>query len=71
MHFWIHAFKAGLPEVDQERMLKVLHYLQLFQDIPHFVPLHAFQLVHVLHGVHLLSVLLLYNADLMMRLHNG
>lgn len=55
---------GSLPEVDQERMFQVLHDLQLFQDVPHFIPLHAFQLVHVLHGVHLLSVLLLYDADL-------
>lgn len=33
---------AGLPEINQERMLKVLHDLQLFQDIPHFVPFHTF-----------------------------
>lgn len=53
-----------LPEVDQERMLQVLHDLQLFQDVPHLVPLHTFQFVHVFHGVHLLGVLLLHNADL-------
>lgn len=45
-------------------MLQVLHDLQLLQNVPHFIPLHALQLVHVLHGVHLLGVLLLHDADL-------
>lgn len=45
-------------------MFKVLHDLQLFQDVSHFVAFHTFQLVHVLHGVHLLGVFLLDYADL-------
>ena len=55
---------SSSPEVDEEGVLKVLHDLQLFEDIPHFVPLNTLQLVHVLHGVHLLGVLLLHNAHL-------
>ena len=55
---------SGSPEVDEEGVLQVLHDLQLFEYVPHFVPLHTLQLVHVLHGVHLLGVLLLHNAHL-------
>lgn len=45
-------------------MLQVLHDLKLFEDVPHFISLHALELVHILHGVHLLSVLLLHDTHL-------
>lgn len=52
------------PEVHQERVLQVLHDLKLFEDIAYFIPFHALELVHVLHGIHLLSVLLLHDTHL-------
>lgn len=45
-------------------MLQVLHDLKLFEDVSHFISFHALELVHVLHGVHLLSVLLLNDTHL-------
>lgn len=45
-------------------MLQTLHDLEFLEDIPHFVALHTLLLIHVLHRVHLLGVILLYNADL-------
>ena len=46
-------------------MLQSLHDLELLEDIPHFVALHALLFVHVLHRIHLLGIILLYDADLM------
>jgi hypothetical protein len=53
-----------LPQIHQERVLQALHDLEFLEDIPHFIPLHTLLFVHVLHGVHLLGVILPHNADL-------
>ncbi len=52
------------PEIDQERVLQLLHDLELFEDIAHFIALHTLEFVHILHGVHFLCVLFLDNAYL-------
>lgn len=45
-------------------MLQALHDLQLLENVPHFIALHALLFIHVFHGVHLLGVVLLHNTDL-------
>lgn len=54
----------GEPEVDEERVLQLSEYVDLPQNVLEGVPLQALRLVHVLHGVHLLRVLLLDYAHL-------
>lgn len=53
------------PQINQERVLQPLHDLELLEDIPYFVALHALLFVHVLHRIHLFGIILLHNADLM------
>lgn len=53
-----------LPQVNQEGVLQALHDLQLLEDISHFVAFHTLLFVHVLHGIHLLGVIFLDDADL-------
>lgn len=52
------------PEVHQEHVLNLLQDFQLPEHIANLVPFDALLLVHVLHGIHLLSVSLLHNAHL-------
>lgn len=47
-------------------MLQALHDLEFLEDIPHFVALHTLLLIHVFHGIHLLGIILLHDADLVM-----
>lgn len=54
----------GEPEVDEEGVLQLGEDVDLPQDVLESVPLQTLRLVHVLHGVHLLRVLLLNNAHL-------
>lgn len=56
--------RSHSPEVHQEHVLNLLQDLQLPEHIADLVPLDALLLVHVLHGIHLLSVSLLHNAHL-------
>lgn len=59
--------KNHLPQVNQERMLQALHDLEFLENISHFIALHTLLFVHVFHCVHLFGVILLHNADLMVR----
>lgn len=45
-------------------MFQALHNLQLLENISHFIALHALLFIHIFHGIHLLGVVLLHNADL-------
>lgn len=57
---------AHLPQIHQERVLQALHDLEFLEDIPHFIALHTLLLIHVFHGIHLLGIILLHDADLVM-----
>ena len=52
------------PKVHEEDVLDLLQDLQLSEDVAQLVPFDALLLVHVLHGVHLLTVPLLHDAHL-------
>lgn len=56
--------RRSSPEVHQEHVLNLLQDLQLPEHVANLVPFDALLLVHVLHGIHLLSVSLLHNAHL-------
>lgn len=55
---------CGSPQVDEERMLELLHDLQLSEDVSDFISFNAFLLVHVFHGIHLPGVSLLHDTHL-------
>lgn len=57
---------AHLPQIHQERVLQALHDLEFLEDIPHFIALHTLLLIHVFHGIHLLGIIFLHDADLVM-----
>lgn len=56
--------RRSSPEVHQEHVLNLLQDFQLPEHVANLVPFDALLLVHVLHGIHLLSVSLLHNAHL-------
>lgn len=59
-----HPKRRDSPEIHQEDMLNFLQDLQFSEHVSNFVSFYALLFVHVLHGVHLLSVFFLYNANL-------
>lgn len=50
-------------------MLESGEYLDFSEDILQRIPFHTLMFVHVLHREHLLTVLLLYNANLYAHIH--
>ncbi len=61
---YVSRYLKGEPEVDEERVLERAQDLDLPEHVAHGVLLDDEVFVHVLHGVHLLRVLLLHDAHL-------
>lgn len=63
-HEYVFPVLEGEPEVDQERVFQLPQDLTLSHHILHCMLVDYLNFVHVLHGIHLLGVLLLHYADL-------